>query len=523
MAVPAFIGRALQFFGQAAGVKSLFGGKKDDGLGDQENRKKLAARAFLEGYEPDSRLFAKGPVDDAPDVVIPEPLTQPVTNILPPQPPVVPQLVPAGAPLVAGEEDKYILQELNRIDSNIIAIAAAMQENMKSDAEYRAGVIEAQKEELARRGKLRSQKRKEEAKSFRQKLFDQVSTRTAGIRGRLKGFAGEVNRGILGYGALLGAGEIYKQRQAIQEFMDSLPEKGKELLKSLFGGNIADQSSGLGEVDPSAGNLQSSTSEESVYGIDPNILRKAVNFAEARQGGYSAIGPYLPPRFPGDTEVGRPLGAYQFMTYRGDLRDQVMTRGMKQGMSKEEIEELFAQSESRFGNKAAAEKMLKILGQAGQEELMRDQIINGLTQIKRKYPNASPEFMVRRFAAFHLSGNIDDLTSKDPLGTSGAAHGDKIYGEYLRLIKKMSTEGKLQSSNMNLEGLFSPSMETASISRGVYGGNTQMLEPLIIDQSGYKVKEPPVTSTMGGSETVPFRDPSSGASPYSELLFGAVT
>ena len=94
MAVP-FIGKALQFFSYDAVSRVFLVAKKDDGLGDQQNRKKLAARAFLEGYEPDSRLFAKGPVDDAPDVVIPEPLTEPVTNILPPQSPVVPQLVPA--------------------------------------------------------------------------------------------------------------------------------------------------------------------------------------------------------------------------------------------------------------------------------------------------------------------------------------------------------------------------------------------------------------------------------------------
>ena len=67
------INAALNFLLRAVTVNSLRD-KKDDGLGDQENRKKLAARAFLEGYEPDKRLFARGPVDDAPDVVVPEPL-----------------------------------------------------------------------------------------------------------------------------------------------------------------------------------------------------------------------------------------------------------------------------------------------------------------------------------------------------------------------------------------------------------------------------------------------------------------
>ena len=70
------IGAALNFLTRAVALNSLRRKKEDDGLGDQENRKKLAARAFLEGYEPDKRLFARGPVDDAPDVVVPEPLTE---------------------------------------------------------------------------------------------------------------------------------------------------------------------------------------------------------------------------------------------------------------------------------------------------------------------------------------------------------------------------------------------------------------------------------------------------------------
>ena len=114
------IGAALNFLTRAVALNTLRG-KKDDGTGDQENRKRLAARAFLEGYEPDKRLFARGPQDDAPDVVIPEPLTEPVTNILPQQQRVIPQLVAPGvAGIAPGEEDTFILQEINRLDRNIL-------------------------------------------------------------------------------------------------------------------------------------------------------------------------------------------------------------------------------------------------------------------------------------------------------------------------------------------------------------------------------------------------------------------
>ena len=50
---------ALKFI-QGAITRSLVRGRSsDDGLGDRENRKRLAARAFLEGYDPDDRLFAR--------------------------------------------------------------------------------------------------------------------------------------------------------------------------------------------------------------------------------------------------------------------------------------------------------------------------------------------------------------------------------------------------------------------------------------------------------------------------------
>ena len=516
MAVPAFIGKALQFFGQAAGVKSLFGGKKDDGLGDQENRKKLAARAFLEGYEPDSRLFAKGPVDDAPDIVVPQPLTQPVTNILPPQPPVVPQLVPAGAPLVAGEEDKYILQELNRIDSNIIAIAAAMQENAKSDAEYRAGVIEAQKEELARRGKLRSKRRQERAKSFRQQLADQVSTRTAGIRGRLKGAAGEIKRGVLGYGALLGAGEIYKQRQAIKEFMDSLPEQGKELLKSLFGDNIADQSDGLGKSEP-VGELQQSTSQQ--MGLN-EFASAAVKLIRQSEGTVGETGANK--FFSGKLATDLGYGDLETKTFNevAKLQQRFLDEGYGQFFNPA-TQKMDRSAAVGVGQFLYPERDLKnYLDMDPETTLFTEE-----NQIKLVLAIAAK----KRGVDLNKPLTIEDLKKLNE-EWAGIASGkykqnnrtlQSAINAYKSILESIKTTPKAAKE---LSSFLVPTSFPTSVPRSI-ASNTQMLEPLIIDQTGYKVKEPPVTSTLGGSEEVPVPNPTpyNNPSPYLPLVFGKVT
>jgi hypothetical protein len=512
-AVPAFIGRALQFFGQAAGVKGLFGGKKDDGLGDQENRKKLAARAFLEGYEPDSRLFAKGPVDDAPDIVVPQPLTQPVTNILPPQPPVVPQLVPAGAPLVAGEEDKFILQELNRIDSNIIAIAAAMQENAKSDAEYRAGVIEAQKEELARRGKSRSKRRQERAKSFRQQLADQVSTRTAGIRGRLKGAAGELGRGVLGYGALLGAGEIYKQREAIQEFMDSLPEQAKTLLKSLFGAPADDQ----GSETASTGELQESTSEQ--LGLN-EFASAAVKLIRQSEGTVGETGANK--FFSGKLATDLGYGDLETKTFNevAQLQQKFLDQGYGQFFNPA-TQKMDRSAAVGVGQFLYPERDLKnYLDMDPETTLFTEE-----NQIKLILAIAAK----KRGVDLNKPLSIEDLKKLNE-EWAGIASGkykqnnrtlQSAIDAYKSILESIRTTPKAAKE---LSSFLVPTSFPTSVPRSI-ASNTQMLEPLIIDQSGYKVKEPPVTSTLGGSEQVPAPNPTpyNNPSPYLPLVFGKVT
>ena len=506
------IGAALNFLTRAIAVNSLRG-KKDDGLGDQENRKRLAARAFLEGYEPDKRLFARGPQDDAPDVVIPEPLTEPVTNILPQQQRVIPQLVAPGvAGIAPGEEDTFILQEINRLDRNILAIAQAMEENAKIDAEYRASVIQQQKEQLARRGQARSRRRTERRKGFLGGLKDQAEQRRQALSNRLVNARNELGKGFAGYGALLAISEAKKQEEAIREFFDSIPNNIKQFFedaKEALLGPEEESATTSSTTSPTGSPLSGMS-----YGVNIGALANATGAAE---GQYTSIGTYLKPRFSGDTEVGRGLGKYQFMTYRSDVRDMVRTKGTEMGMSKDDIDKLFADTE-RAGKigEDASRKMLEILGQAGQDELFRRHVINTLTKIKKAYPNAKPEFLVRRFAAAHLSGDFNNLTSPDIHGTTGAMHGDKIFAEYEKILQKMASGEQLQSSLLPSESLMSPVSQTVAMALPM-GALAEVLEPIIIDKRS-KQQEPVVTGVRGATEEVPFLNPSTGPSPYASLF-----
>ena len=160
--------------------------------------------------------------------------------------------------------------------------------------------------------------------------------------------------------------------------------------------------------------------------------------------------------------------------------------------------------------------MLEILGQKGQDELFRRHVINTLTQIKKAYPNAKPEFLVRRFAAAHLSGDFNNLTSPDIHGTTGAMHGDKIFAEYEKILQKMASGEQLQSSVLPSESLMSPVSQTVAMALPM-GALAEVLEPIIIDNRS-KEQEPVATGVRGGTEEVPFLNPSTGPSPYASLF-----
>jgi len=214
-------------------VNKVRQGAADDRLGDRENRKRLAARAFLEGYEPDPRLFAKGS-DDAPDIVVPDPLVDQTETALPPQAPVAPQLVPAGpGPSVVGENE-YIVREIERINQNVAAIALAMEQNVRSDAEYRQSVIQSQRERLAQRGAARSQRRASRRRGFFSKLVGTAGAPVQRAGGRLRRAGKELGKGLLGFAALQTIDQLKKKydqmESQIMEFLRNIPGIG-----SFFG------------------------------------------------------------------------------------------------------------------------------------------------------------------------------------------------------------------------------------------------------------------------------------------------
>ena len=214
-------------------VNKIRQGAADDRLGNRENRKRLAARAFLEGYEPDPRLFAKGP-DDAPDVVVPDPLVEQTETALPPQAPVAPELVPAGpGPSVVGESE-YVVREIERINQNVAAIALAMEQNVRSDAEYRQSVIDSQRESLARRGAARSQRRSERRRGFLSRLVGTAGAPVQKAGGRLRRAGKELGKGLLGFAALQTIDQLKKKydemESQITEFLRNIPGIG-----SFFG------------------------------------------------------------------------------------------------------------------------------------------------------------------------------------------------------------------------------------------------------------------------------------------------
>lgn len=238
----------------------------------------------------------------------------------------------------------------------------------------------------------------------------------------------------MGFGGAnsLGQGDDVKAKKQLntltnnlKQFIAEFPKKVTELVKGLIAARNGETPSNPSGPSGPAGPMGTA------YGIDIKRLADAVSAAE---GNYNSIGKYLPPRFPGDKEVGRGLGRYQFMSYRGDLRRLVKSRGKAQGHSDAYIQKLFEDSEKPGSvGETAAKKMMDILGKEGQDALMKDHTINTLTKIKRAYPQASEEFLVRRFSAAHISGNFNDLTSADINNTTGAMHGEKIWKAYQKL------------------------------------------------------------------------------------------
>ena len=200
---------------------------------------------------------------------------------------------------------------------------------------------------------------------------------------RLVNARNELGKGFAGYAALLGISEVQKREQAIKEFFDSIPGNIRQFFEDA-------KESLLGPEEPAI-HLVFHQGQDLQECLMVSILTLA-DATGAAEGQYTSVGTFLPPRFSGDTEVGRGLGKYQFMTYRSDVRDMVRKNATESGMSDADIEKIFAESEraGKVGEKSR--KMLDLLGEKGQDELFRRHVINTLTQIKEHIPMQNLSF-----------------------------------------------------------------------------------------------------------------------------------
>lgn len=491
----------------------------DDRLGDRENRKRLAARAFLEGYEPDPRLFAEGP-DDAPDVIVPDPLVGPSETALPPQAPAVPQLVAAGAAPAQVGDNEYIVRELERIDQNILAIAGAMEQNARSDYQYRQEVIQDQRQKLAQRGAARSQRRSQRRRNFLSGLRRRAAAPVQVAGGRLRRARNALGGGIAGFLALNAISEISKRYDEISESVNGFFEGMQksynsfvEDVKSFFDIQTEkpEETSSETTTPPPSVPITPMVGQQ-VSGVDVGLLADATGFAE---GTYGSIGPYT------YDPMGYGLGRYQFMTGRADVQSTIRKTAMEEGISEGELNRLF--DAARKGGAAgddASKQLLAYFPKESQDELFKQHVQNTLAQIKKKYPNATPEFLVQKFGVYHLTGG-DYPGSADILGTTGEMHGDKILKEYLRLLNEQQSQVPINAGDPNrnaTDPYIYPDGSKLEIGDEVGSLPPVMLDPIIIDQTTKKTASEDAGMKPGFDIASLVLDPSTGISEYAPML-----
>jgi len=168
-----------------------------------------------------------------------------------------------------------------------------------------------------------------------------------------------------------------------------------------------------------------------LYGVDIGRLAEATGAAE---GDYNSVGV--------QTLLGHGLGKYQFMSGRKDVQSIVRSNAIAQGKSESEINDLISKANGgKNDSKTSAESLLQYFPKEDQDRLFKAHAENILIKIKEKYPDADVEFLIRRFGAAHISGNFEDLTTPDALGTTGEMHGENIWKAYQR-----ATPSKPQTS-----------------------------------------------------------------------------
>jgi len=192
-------------------ANKLFG--QPEPQGDQlldllEEERRQRAMEFLGGGGPN---YYQDPRDDAPNIMIPEPLVQTPTSDIVPQQTVVPQIIeaPRGAVSrsVAG-----IVEEIDRINSNIAAITLAMASSAELEKKYRDEMIKDREELLAQRGKARSQRRATRRRSQARGFFRPIRRAARRAGGGLRNLG---NAALMGLGIETAAFVV----KALEKFM----------------------------------------------------------------------------------------------------------------------------------------------------------------------------------------------------------------------------------------------------------------------------------------------------------------
>jgi len=212
------------------------------------------------------------------------------------------------------------------------------------------------------------------------------------------------------------------------------------------------------------------------YGVDIGRLATATGAAE---GDYDSVGVTV-------RGGGHGLGRYQFMTYRSDTM-AVIRKNAKAMGEEATAEDLLKRANGSDRN--AARKLLKYFPPKDQDALFAQHATNTLTQIKRKYPDASLEFLVKRFGAAHISGSFEDLTTPDALGTTGAMHGNKIWQAYQKAKPSAPSGPATPTPITPAKG--SRVVDTVKISQG--GNKTVSLTP----NQGFGAYRSPTRSHAG--------------------------
>lgn len=127
----------------------------DEVLSILEDERRQRALEFIGAQQPD---YYQDPRDDAPNIVIPEPLVQTPTGSVIPQQTIVPQVIDAPRGTVVRNLGTIFL-ELERINANIASITRAMSDSAKLEKKYRDELIKNREQLLAQRDKYRSSER----------------------------------------------------------------------------------------------------------------------------------------------------------------------------------------------------------------------------------------------------------------------------------------------------------------------------------------------------------------------------